>query len=133
MSQIDSVAAPAPLEHEFATTTVARRVALDDIDMDTALQALDPVQRAHTLAVLLTAANATTFSSRVYLAILERRADWIAERTGKPGGPAGVRCRFTGLGCRGSRLGSASSIRRLSPTSSLSGRTRRHLTAGTGQ
>jgi hypothetical protein len=84
ISVVDALAALAPVEHEFATTTTARRIALDEIDQDTALDALDPVQRIHTLAVLTTAATESALNPLYYKAILESRATWITERTGRP-------------------------------------------------
>ena len=84
VSRIDDLAALASLEHEFAVTTAVRRIAVDEIDIDTAVRTLDPVDCAHALAVLTTVTTTSALSDHIYRHILEGRAAWIAERTGAP-------------------------------------------------
>ncbi|MDT0318529.1 hypothetical protein [Streptomyces millisiae] len=49
--QINGLAALAPLEHEFATTTAIRRVAAKESTLTQALEDLAPLDRIHTIAI----------------------------------------------------------------------------------
>lgn len=57
LGEIDRVAATAPPELEFAITTAVRAVTGGVTDMGRALRGLHPVDRAHALAICITAAN----------------------------------------------------------------------------
>ncbi|MEU7531298.1 hypothetical protein AB0A74_36590 [Saccharothrix sp. NPDC042600] len=57
LGEIDRVAATAPPELEFAITTAVRAVTGGAMDMGAALRGLHPVDRAHALAICITAAN----------------------------------------------------------------------------
>jgi hypothetical protein len=84
LAEIDQVAGLAPAEHEFTVTTAVRRFAAGHTDLTSALAELAPVDRAHTLAVYITAANLAAFSRKGYQRLLEDTAAMTERELGKP-------------------------------------------------
>lgn len=75
---LDEVAALAPADREFVVTTALRSVADGSSAMNAVLHDMQPADRAHALAIYITAANLAAFTRRKYQRLLEQAATTTA-------------------------------------------------------